>query len=98
MAGSLAGDGLRARTWRAMRVAASLAGAVLTLAGCMGNGADIDRFTTTTPPSQFADASPPPPAPTPPANDWVRVALILPLSAQGNAGLAAQSMKNAAEM
>ena len=28
----------------------------------------------------------------------VRVALVLPLSAQGNAGLAAQSMKNAAEM
>jgi hypothetical protein len=28
----------------------------------------------------------------------VRVALILPLSAQGNAGVAAQSMKNAAEM
>ncbi|HET9715921.1 MAG TPA: penicillin-binding protein activator [Pseudolabrys sp.] len=28
----------------------------------------------------------------------VRVALILPLSAQGNAGIAAQSMKNAAEM
>src|SRR5256885_8290089 len=28
----------------------------------------------------------------------VKVALILPLSASGNAGLAAQSMKNAAEM
>ncbi len=28
----------------------------------------------------------------------IRVALILPLSAQGNAGIAAQSMKNAAEM
>src|SRR5205823_5656090 len=28
----------------------------------------------------------------------VKVALVLPLSASGNAGLAAQSMKNAAEM
>jgi len=28
----------------------------------------------------------------------IRVALILPLSAQGNAGIAATSMKNAAEM
>jgi ABC-type branched-subunit amino acid transport system substrate-binding protein len=33
-----------------------------------------------------------------PADGQVRIALILPLTAQGNAGLAAQSMKNAAEM
>src|SRR4029077_20670400 len=32
------------------------------------------------------------------ADGQVRIALILPLTAQGNAGLAAQSMKNAAEM
>src|SRR5215813_2126177 len=31
-------------------------------------------------------------------NGQVRVALVLPLSAQGNAAVAAQSMKNAAEM
>jgi ABC-type branched-subunit amino acid transport system substrate-binding protein len=37
------------------------------------------------------------PAP-PPGNGEVRVALILPPSVQGNAGVAAQSMKNAAEM
>ncbi|HKN41338.1 MAG TPA: hypothetical protein VJV87_00430, partial [Sphingomicrobium sp.] len=32
------------------------------------------------------------------ADGQVRIALILPLTAQGNAGFAAQSMKNAAEM
>jgi branched-chain amino acid transport system substrate-binding protein len=46
--------------------------------------------------------SSPPPAPTQPAaaigTGQVRVGLLLPLSATGNAGLAAQSMKNAADM
>jgi len=37
-------------------------------------------------------------APSPLGTGQVRVGLILPLSASGNAGLAAQSMKNAAEM
>jgi ABC-type branched-subunit amino acid transport system substrate-binding protein len=98
MAGTLALDGIRARWSRVVRLAAGFAGA-LALASCMGNGADIDRFTTTTPPPQFAEASPPAPAPPPPPGSGeVRVALILPLSAQGNAGIAAQSMKNAAEM
>jgi branched-chain amino acid transport system substrate-binding protein len=44
-----------------------------------------------------------PPAPAPQANSaigagQIKVGLILPLSANGNAGLAAQSMKNAADM
>src|SRR6202000_24784 len=49
--------------------------------------------------------SAPPPGPAGPAqqpqaigNGQVKVGLILPLSASGNAGVAAQSMKNAAEM
>src|SRR3954451_12293903 len=96
MAGTLALEGLRARGWRALRLAAGLAGAAFTLVACAGSNADIEQFTTATPPPQFAEA-PPPPAP-PPGNGEVRVALILPLSAQGNAGAAAQSMKNAAEM
>jgi ABC-type branched-subunit amino acid transport system substrate-binding protein len=45
--------------------------------------------------------SSPPPAPAQPSaigTGQIKVALILPLSATGNAGAAAQSMKNAAEM
>jgi len=41
---------------------------------------------------------PPPQAPQTVGTGQTKVALILPLSAAGNAGLAAQSMKNAAEM
>ncbi|MGJ4930918.1 penicillin-binding protein activator [Bradyrhizobium sp. HKCCYLS2038] len=40
----------------------------------------------------------PPQQPAVAGNGQVRVGLILPLSASGNAGIAAQSMKNAAEM
>jgi ABC-type branched-subunit amino acid transport system substrate-binding protein len=39
-----------------------------------------------------------PAAGTPAADGEVRIGLVLPLTAQGNAGLAGQSMKNAAEM
>jgi ABC-type branched-subunit amino acid transport system substrate-binding protein len=42
--------------------------------------------------------APPPQQPATVGNGQVKVALILPLTAPGNAGLAAQSMKNAAEM
>jgi ABC-type branched-subunit amino acid transport system substrate-binding protein len=55
--------------------------------------------------SQFSTGSTPTPAPAGPpqqamvaGNGQVKVGLILPLSAAGNAGVAAQSMKNAAEM
>jgi ABC-type branched-subunit amino acid transport system substrate-binding protein len=49
----------------------------------------------------FSQSSQPAGAPQQPAvagNGQVKVGLILPLSASGNAGVAAQSMKNAAEM
>jgi ABC-type branched-subunit amino acid transport system substrate-binding protein len=47
----------------------------------------------------FSFGSPPPPAqPTAVGAGRVKVALILPLSAPGNAGATAQSMRNAAEM
>src|ERR1035437_3761108 len=42
--------------------------------------------------------SAPPPQPLVAGTGQVKVGLILPLSASGNAGVAAQSMKNAAEM
>ena len=57
------------------------------LAACAGFG---DRFA--------APVVAPPPGPAAIGTGQVRVALILPLSGPGNAGLAAQSMKNAAEL
>jgi ABC-type branched-subunit amino acid transport system substrate-binding protein len=52
--------------------------------------------------SQFSNSSPAPAGPAQQAtvagSGQVKVGLILPLSASGNAGVAAQSMKNAAEM
>src|SRR5215469_4303971 len=52
--------------------------------------------------SQFSSTSPAPAGPgqqaTVAGSGQVKVGLILPLSASGNAGVAAQSMKNAAEM
>jgi hypothetical protein len=76
------------------------------LAGCAGVQSTFSRITDSFPalPGQTPDAGPPPqPAgplqqPTAYGSGSVRVGLILPLSAAGNAGLAAQSMKNAAEM
>lgn len=66
---------------------AALAFSLFLLAACAGG------------PESFS----PPPAAQPPSAaatvpGGVKVALILPLSASGNAGLAAQSMKNAAEL
>jgi ABC-type branched-subunit amino acid transport system substrate-binding protein len=54
------------------------------LAACTGTG---DLFTTA-----------PPAQPTAIGTGQIKVGLILPLSAAGNAGVAAQSMRNAAEM
>jgi branched-chain amino acid transport system substrate-binding protein len=83
-------EGMLARAWHCARATLSVAGAAMVLAAC-----------TT---QQFGGGAPPPQPAEPAAanasvgDGQVRVALILPLSAQGNAGVAAQSMKNAAEM
>src|SRR5438552_10716685 len=65
------------------------AGSTLLLAACGGGFAPSDLFSS-------------PAAPAAPAatigEGQVKVGLILPLSASGNAGVAAQSMRNAAEM
>src|SRR6185312_1489199 len=66
--------------------------AALALAACTDIG---DRFGGGPPPPQAAE--PPPPA-TMIGAGQVKVGLVLPLSAAGNAGIAAQAMKNAAEM
>src|ERR1700720_74272 len=61
------------------------------LAGCSGNSSLLNSFTSPTPPPQSAQA---PPGATIGTGE-VKVGLILPLSAGGNAGLAGQSMRNA---
>jgi ABC-type branched-subunit amino acid transport system substrate-binding protein len=74
------------RTW----LAGMLASGAAWLGGCSGNS------------SIFSSSSPPQSSQTPQGATLgaggVKAALILPLSATGNAGLAGQSMKNAADM
>jgi branched-chain amino acid transport system substrate-binding protein len=83
-------EGMLAQAWYRARATLSVVAAAMVLAAC-----------TT---QQFGGGAPPPQPAEPAAANasvgegQVRVALILPLSAQGNAGVAAQSMKNAAEM
>ena len=81
-------EGAIARVWRHMRLGLSVVATGLLVAACttqLGGGG-------TAPPAGE------PAAAAQAADGQVRIALILPLTAQGNAGLAAQSMKNAAEM
>jgi len=78
-----------AHAWYRARAVLSLSAAAIALAACatqLGGGAPTPQPGEPT----SANASV--------GEGQVRVAMILPLSAQGNAGVAAQSMKNAAEM
>ena len=72
----------------------SIAGLVATagtlLAGCSSNS----QYLSPTPPAPSAQA----PQGATIGSGEVKAALILPLSAPGNAGLAGQAMRNAAEM
>src|SRR5690242_1446580 len=80
-------EGAIARMWRHMRLGLSVVATGLLVGACatqLGGGAT----TPASEPSAAAQA----------ADGQVRIALILPLTAQSNAGLAAQSMKNAADM
>src|SRR4051794_15938236 len=70
------------------------------LSACAGVQQSLSQFS-----NPFSSSSPPPAQPAGPPQQattagtgGVKVAVILPLSASGNAGLAAQSMRNAAEM
>ncbi|WP_206732778.1 penicillin-binding protein activator [Bradyrhizobium zhanjiangense] len=65
------------------------------LSACAGVQQSLSQFSSSAPPAQ--PAGPPQQAATA-GTGGVKVAVILPLSAAGNAGLAAQSMRNAAEM
>jgi len=80
--------GVIARVWRHMRLGLSVVATGLLVAACttqLGGGGTAPPAGESAAAAQAADGQ-------------VRIALILPLTAQGNAGLAAQSMKNAAEM
>jgi len=93
MEGTGAREGVGSRGRRRFLGAFGLAAAAFALAACTST--NVNQFTTATPPEQQAGA---PPQGGTIGNGQIRVGLILPLSAQGNAGVAAQSMKNAAEM
>ena len=84
-------EGMLTRGLRRARVALSVAAAALALAACanpfdrLGGGTANQQPTAQSSAAQIGTGQ-------------IRVGLILPLSAQGNAGVAALSMKNAAEM
>ena len=88
MPGTSREEGALMRVWARTRITLSIATAAVLLAGCA---------------TQFGDGATAPQAGEPPptaqaGEGQVRVGLVLPLTAPGNAGVAAQSMKNAAEM
>jgi ABC-type branched-subunit amino acid transport system substrate-binding protein len=89
MPGKSREEGTLMCVWRDTRTVLSVAATALVLAACT---------------TQFGGGAPGLPEPgdqvtaAPIGEGQVRVGLVLPLSAQGNAGVAALSMKNAAEM
>ncbi len=81
----------RRRGWRGVFVA----GLATLLSACSGLPS-LDSFSSSSPPP-----APPPTAQAPQTSigtGQIKVGLLLPLSAPGNAGLAGQSMRNAAEL
>jgi ABC-type branched-subunit amino acid transport system substrate-binding protein len=85
--------------WASRRTAVGLILGAPLLSACAGVQQSLSQFSNPFS-SPAPSAGPAGPAQQPQAigNGQVRVGLILPLSASGNAGVAAQSMKNAAEM
>jgi branched-chain amino acid transport system substrate-binding protein len=87
----LPGKGSPAVLTRRRSLAGLMAVAGVVLAGCSGSSSYFS--------SNPLSSTPPPPVPeTRLGTGEVKVALILPLSAAGNAGIAGQAMRNAAEM
>ncbi|MGY4317131.1 penicillin-binding protein activator [Bradyrhizobium sp. JR3.5] len=74
-----------------------LVGAPL-LSACSGVQQSLSQFSSPFGGNQEAGPAGPPQQPQAVGTGQVKIGLILPLSASGNAGLAAQSMRNAAEM
>lgn len=94
MSAELPVQGSAARPTRRRSLVGLMAAASALLAGCSGNS----NFFSSMP---FSSSSPQGGPPAPEATlgtGQVKAALILPLSASGNAGLAGQAMRNAAEM
>ena len=90
----------KARTsWATRRTAVGLILGAPLLGACAGVQRSLGQFSNPFSSSQ-PEAGPagPPQQPLAVGTGQVKVGLILPLSAAGNAGVAAQSMKNAAEM
>ena len=83
------GEGMLTQVWHRARTALPLAVAAAALAACTGTVNPLGGGTPVTTEQQPAAAI---------GTGQVRIGLILPLSAPGNAGVAAASMKNAAEM
>ncbi len=84
-------EGPLSRGRRRLCAALGVAAAAAVLTACAGSNSE---FFSNTPPAQSGEQAP---GSTLGAGQ-VRVGLILPLSAKGNAGVAAQSMKNAADL
>jgi ABC-type branched-subunit amino acid transport system substrate-binding protein len=88
MSGTSREEGALMHVWARTRTVLSIATAAMLLAACttqFGGGGATPQASEPPPTAQAGEGQ-------------VRVGLVLPLSAQGNAGVAAQSMKNAAEM
>src|ERR1700676_1853333 len=85
--------------WRAVLAAGSAVTAIW-LAGCSGSLNSSDLFpNSSSRPAAVAMAPTAAPAPAPALGaGGVKVGLILPMSASGNAGMAGQAMRNAAEL
>jgi len=84
---------------RRRTLAGLLASAAGFLTGCSSSSSIFSNSSlfSSTPPQQAATNAPPTPATTI-GTGQVKVGLILPLSAGGNAGVAGQAMRNAADM
>ena len=91
MLGSLHEEGMLTRGLCRARTALSIAAAAVALAACAGT---FNQMGGDAPAPTVTDQAPA----TTVGTGQVRIGLILPLSAPGNAGIAATSMKNAAEM
>jgi len=93
---------VRGRTRRAV-ISVLGAGVAVLAAGCSGIGNLGDALSGSSKPQQEPDTAPttgalPPASGSEPDSKKTKIGVILPLSASGNAGAAAQSMRNAAEM
>ncbi len=97
MSAELPGQGSAAMPTRRRSLAGLMAAAGALLAGCSGNSSYFSSIPSFSSNPQPQSAQPPAPETTL-GTGQVKAALILPLSASGNAGLAGQAMRNAAEM